>query len=142
MEHEVEKTKTGWLLDGYPRSLEQAKSLDKRFPPNIAIHLDVPFSVIIERIKSRYVHIPSGRVYNLGFNPPKVEMKDDVTGEPLIQRDDDKPEAVAKRLEVYSQQIKPVLDFFRAQKVLKEFAGTETNVIWPKVQKFLQEFPQ
>lgn len=140
MEHEVEKTQSGWLLDGYPRSVEQAESLVKRFPPNIAIHLNVPFDVIIERIKLRYVHIPSGRVYNLDFNPPKVTMKDDITGEPLIQRDDDKPEFVAKRLEIYSQQIKPVLEFFRARNVLKEFSGTETNVIWPHVQKFLQEF--
>jgi len=141
MEYEIKETKGGgWLLDGYPRSVEQAERLSKTFPPNIAIHLNVPFETIIDRIKARWVHLPSNRVYNLDFNPPKVPGKDDETGDALVQREDDKPESVKKRLEVYRAGISPVLEFYRKQGVLKEFSGTETNVIWPHVQECLLQF--
>ena len=83
------------LLDGFPRTLEQASALQGETPVNIVIHLDVPFQTIIDRVKDRLVHPGSGRIYNTVFNPPKVEGKDDETGEPLIQREDDKPGKMA-----------------------------------------------
>jgi adenylate kinase len=79
------------LLDGFPRTLEQAAQLQAETPVNVVIHVDVPFQTIVDRVKDRLVHPGSGRIYNTLFSPPKVEGKDDVTGEPLIQREDDKP---------------------------------------------------
>ncbi|KAJ8982339.1 hypothetical protein NQ317_009455 [Molorchus minor] len=87
---------SAWLLDGFPRTLAQAKALWEVEKLDLAINLDVPFQIIIDRVKGRWVHLASGRVYNEGFNSPKVRGKDDITGEPLIQRDDDKPEVVKK----------------------------------------------
>jgi len=138
--HEISQTKSGWLLDGYPRSKEQAINLELTFPPQIVIYLNVPFSTIIDRIKSRWIHMPSGRVYNLEFSPPKVPGKDNLTGEDLVQREDDKPESVMKRLEIYQSMVDPLLNFYKEKKVLREFAGTESNVIWPDVKHFLYDF--
>ncbi len=76
------------------------------------LEIDVPFDAIIERMSGRRSHPASGRTYHVEFNPPKVEGKDDVTGEPLIQRDDDKEETVKKRLEVYSAQTRPLVDYY------------------------------
>lgn len=92
-------------LDGYPRTIVQAEELDKtlkklQMQVDLVLNLKVPLDEIVERISSRWIHLSSGRVYSYNFKPPKVEGKDDITGEPLIQRDDDKPEAVRKRLEV------------------------------------------
>lgn len=127
-----------WLLDGFPRTQDQARALQSETPVNVVINLDVPFETIIMRIKDRWVHPGSGRIYNTLFNPPKVEGKDDDTGEDLIQREDDKPEAVLKRLEVFSAQTKPVLEFYRQMGVCKDFHGTESKKIWPHVEKYLQ----
>lgn len=102
-----------WLLDGFPRTVAQAIDLHKSEPVNMVISLNVPFEVIIDRIKGRWTHLPSGRVYNTEFNPPKTPGIDDVTGEPLVQRDDDKPETVRQRLETYNRQTKPVLEYYK-----------------------------
>ncbi|CAH1774283.1 unnamed protein product [Owenia fusiformis] len=126
-----------WLLDGFPRTVPQAEALIEKEPIDTVLHLDVPFEIIIERTMKRRVHLGSGRVYHLEFNPPKVEGKDDVTGQPLIQRDDDKPETVKARLETYQRQTQPVLDFFSDRGVLSVFKGSYSNEIWPKVHKFL-----
>jgi len=128
-----------WLLDGFPRTLAQAQALQSETPVNVVIHLDVPFQTIIDRVKDRLVHPGSGRIYNLVFSPPKVEGKDDVTGEPLIQREDDKPESVRNRLQVFSDQTRPVLDYFREKGILAEFQGTESKVIYPNVKEFLDK---
>merc|ERR1712200_332801 len=128
-----------WLLDGFPRTQPQAKALQNQAPVNVVINLDVPFETIIDRIKDRWIHPGSGRVYNLIFNPPKVDGKDDETGEDLIQREDDKPESVRNRLEVFSKNTKPVLDFYREQGVLADFRGTESKKIWPHVETHLKE---
>ncbi|XP_066158495.1 GTP:AMP phosphotransferase AK3, mitochondrial [Euwallacea fornicatus] len=134
---ELDKVPPCWLLDGFPRTLAQAKALWEVHNLNIAINLDVPFSVIIDRIKGRWVHLPSGRVYNEGFNSPKVAGKDDVTGEPLIQREDDKPDVVQKRLEQYEKLTRPVIEFYRKKKILHEFSGNTSDEIWPKVRECL-----
>jgi len=128
-----------WLLDGFPRTQPQAAALQSQTPVNVVINLDVPFDTIIDRIKDRWVHPGSGRIYNLVFSPPKVEGKDDVTGEDLIQREDDKPESVRNRLEVFSKNTKPVLDFYREKGVLMDFHGTESKKIWPHVETHLKD---
>lgn len=81
----------------------------------------------------------SGRVYNLDFNPPKVPMTDDVTGEPLTKRPDDNPEILLKRLSVYDSQTKPVLDFYKSKGILVEFKGNTSNEIWEKLKVYLAE---
>lgn len=83
--------------------------------------------------------MPSGRVYNLDFNPPKEPMKDDVTGEPLSKRPDDDPNILMKRLEVYDNQTKPVLDFYKDKRILNEFIGKTSNEIWEKLKPFLDD---
>ncbi len=104
----------GFLLDGFPRTVPQAEALKKmgvRIDAVIEITLDD--EEIIRRMSGRRVHPASGRTYHVIFNPPKEEGKDDVTGEPLIQRDDDKEETVRKRLEVYHEQTEPLVEFYR-----------------------------
>jgi len=103
----------GFLFDGFPRTIPQADAM-KAAGVNLdfVLEIDVPDSAIIERMSGRRVHVASGRTYHVVFNPPKVEGKDDATGEPLIQRDDDKEETVRKRLEVYHSQTRPLVDYY------------------------------
>lgn len=126
-----------WLLDGFPRTVGQADALWKVQPVDVVLNLVVPFEVIIDRVKNRWVHLPSGRVYNIGFNTPKVEGKDDVTGQDLVQRPDDKPDAVRKRLEIYESVTRPVIKFYKDKGILKEFEGRTSDEIWPKVTAYL-----
>jgi len=127
-----------WLLDGFPRTLAQAEALhDASTAPDVVVDLQVPFEVIIDRISKRWIHEPSGRVYNLDFNKPKVPGKDDITGEPLTQRVDDMPETVLARLKAYEAQTRPVSEFYKSKGILREFHGRESNAIWPHVRKFL-----
>ncbi|XP_075983536.1 adenylate kinase 3 [Anticarsia gemmatalis] len=126
-----------WLLDGFPRTVGQANALWKVQPVDVVLNLVVPFEVIIDRVRNRWVHLASGRVYNIGFNTPKVEGKDDVTGEDLVQRPDDRPEAVQKRLEIYESVTRPVIDFYKEKGILKEFHGRTSDEIWPKVTSYL-----
>lgn len=103
----------GFLFDGFPRTLGQAEAMrDAGVHLNAVVEIDVPDAVIEERMSGRRVHLASGRTYHVVFNPPKVEGKDDVTGEDLIQRDDDKLETVQKRLKVYHEQTKVLVDFY------------------------------
>uniref|UniRef100_K7FYE5 GTP:AMP phosphotransferase AK3, mitochondrial n=1 Tax=Pelodiscus sinensis TaxID=13735 RepID=K7FYE5_PELSI len=126
------------FLKGFPRTVPQAEALDETCQIDTVINLDVPFETIKQRLTARWIHPSSGRVYNLEFSPPKVVGTDDITGEPLLQRDDDKPETVTKRLKAYEAQTKPVLDYYKKKGVLESFSGTETNKIWPQVHAFLQ----
>ncbi|KAM4709406.1 GTP:AMP phosphotransferase AK3, mitochondrial [Discoglossus pictus] len=130
--------KTSWLLDGFPRTVVQAEALSKAQQIDTVIDLNVPFQTIQDRLTARWIHPGSGKVYNTEFNPPKVPGIDDVTGEPLIQREDDKPETVTKRLKAYEAMTRPVLDYYRNKGVLETFSGTETNKIWPHVEAFLR----
>ena len=103
----------GFLFDGFPRTIPQADAMKAAgVKLDYVLEIDVPFSDIIERMSGRRSHPASGRTYHVKFNPPKVEGKDDVTGEDLIQREDDKEETVRKRLEVYSQQTRPLVDYY------------------------------
>lgn len=131
--------KSSWLLDGFPRTLEQAQQLHSVHKVNAVINLDVPFDVIVDRVKGRLVHLASGRVYNVGFNEPKVPGKDDVTGEALIQRPDDDPVVVRKRLEVYQDTMNPVIEFYEELGLVKTFSGKSTNEIWPNIEMFLKK---
>ena len=103
----------GYLFDGFPRTIPQAQAMrDAAVPIDYVLEIDVPFEAIIERMSGRRVHPASGRTYHVKFNPPKVDGKDDVTGEPLIQRDDDQEATVKKRLQVYTDQTRPLVDYY------------------------------
>lgn len=103
----------GYMFDGFPRTLPQADAMKVAgVAIDYVLEIDVPDSDIVERMSGRRVHVASGRTYHVKFNPPQVEGKDDVTGEPLIQRDDDKEETVKKRLEVYHAQTKPLVAYY------------------------------
>ncbi|NXA31471.1 KAD4 kinase, partial [Eudromia elegans] len=122
---------------GFPRTLGQAQALDRVCEPDLVISLHVPFETLKDRLSARWVHPASGRVYNMDFNPPHVHGLDDLTGEPLVQRDDDRPDAVAARLRKYKDAVKPVIELYRSRGVLHSFSGTETNKIWPYVYALL-----
>ncbi len=103
----------GFLFDGFPRTIAQAQAMkDAGVKLDVVLEIDVPFESIIERMSGRRSHPASGRTYHVKFNPPKTEGLDDVTGEPLVQRDDDKAETVQKRLDVYSAQTRPLVEYY------------------------------
>ena len=105
--------KDGFLFDGFPRTIGQADGLKKlNIDINLVIEISLPEETIISRMSGRRIHPPSGRRYHIKFNPPKIDGKDDETGENLIQRDDDKPETVLARLEVYKKQTDPLIQLF------------------------------
>jgi adenylate kinase len=104
----------GFLFDGFPRTIPQAEAMKTAgVKLDHVLEIDVPFDAIIERMSGRRSHPASGRTYHVKFNPPKVAGKDDATGDDLIQRDDDKPDTVQKRLDVYSAQTRPLVDYYR-----------------------------
>jgi len=103
----------GFLFDGFPRTIPQADAMKAaKVRLDLVLEIDVPDTAIIERMSGRLFHVASGRSYHLKFNPPKVAGKDDQTGDPLIQRDDDKEETVRKRLDVYQSQTRPLVDYY------------------------------
>ena len=103
----------GFLFDGFPRTIPQAEAMKAAgVKLDYVLEIDVPFDAIIERMSGRRSHPASGRTYHVKFNPPKAEGVDDVTGEPLVQRDDDKEDTVKKRLDVYTQQTRPLVDYY------------------------------
>ena len=103
----------GFLFDGFPRTIPQADAMKAAgVALDYVVEIDVPFEAIIERMSGRRSHPASGRTYHVKFNPPKVAGIDDVSGEPLIQREDDKEETVKKRLDVYSAQTRPLVDYY------------------------------
>ncbi|KAF6767630.1 Adenylate kinase, active site lid domain protein [Kalmanozyma brasiliensis GHG001] len=158
-----------WLLDGFPRTLGQAEMLDSMLEQSgkalrLVINLDVPEDVILDRILQRWTHLPSGRVYNLSYNPPKVEGKDDVTGEPLSKREDDNVETFGKRLKSFHAQTEPMLEHYRKKSgsivdvdcrsntnpeetakgdaLFVNLKGDTSNQIWPHLLKVVQSrFP-
>lgn len=110
--------KKGFILDGFPRTIPQAEKLDQMLaergtPLQAAIELKVDDDLLVARITGRLIHLASGRSYHKIFNPPKVEMTDDVTGEPLVQRGDDNEESLKKRLDAYHTQTEPIVEFYK-----------------------------
>lgn len=105
--------RTGYLLDGFPRNINQAVALDELgVSLDIVLQIDVPDEYVVRRLSGRRVHLPSGRVYHIEFNPPRQADIDDVTGQQLVQRDDDKPETVSARLGIYREQTTPLIDHY------------------------------
>lgn len=116
----------GFLFDGFPRTIPQAEAMvNASVPIDVVLEIDVPDDEIVKRLSGRRVHLDSGRVYHVDFNPPKNADTDDVTGEPLIQRDDDKEDTVRKRLAVYHEQTEPLVAFYESQ----ESAGQSVRVV-------------
>ena len=124
--------RNGYLFDGFPRTIPQAEAMKEAgVPIDFVLEIDVPFNEIIERMSGRRTHPASGRTYHIKFNPPKVDMVDDVTGEPLVQREDDKEETVRKRLDVYVAQTCPLIEYYN------DWArrGDENGLKAPKYRK-------
>ncbi len=116
----------GFLFDGFPRTIPQAEAMvNAGVPIDVVLEIDVPDDEIVKRLSGRCVHLDSGRVYHVVFNPPKVEGMDDVSGEPLIQRDDDKEDTVRKRLAVYHEQTEPLVAFYES----REAGGDNVRVV-------------
>lgn len=127
------------LLDGFPRTLAQAEALENVVHIDMVVNLDIPTETIVDRIADRWIHPASGRVYSYSYKAPKVEGFDDQTGEPLVQRDDDKPESVRKRLSAYDEVTSPLVQYYGDKDVLKTFTGTMSDVIYPEVKAWLDE---
>ena len=131
-----------WLLDGFPRTSTQAAVLDRTLSAhdaalNLLVRLDVPEEVILDRIENRWVHIPSGRVYNLTFNPPKVPGKDDITGDPLSKRPDDNPETFKKRIDAYHNLTLPLLEHYDKHGIVRTVSGETSDIIYPQLKELL-----
>ena len=135
----------GYILDGFPRTIPQAEALEAALNAieqklDYAIDIDVPDENIINRMSGRRACVGCGATYHVLFNPTKVEGKCDVCGESLILRDDDKPETVKKRLDVYHTQTQPLIDFYSARKLLVEVDGTQSmDKVFEDIMKILGE---
>ncbi|MCJ1268617.1 hypothetical protein MMC22_008505 [Lobaria immixta] len=130
-----------FILDGFPRTAIQATRLDALVPINLVVSLITPVNTILGRIASRWVHAPSGRVYNTGFNKPQVDGRDDVTGEALTQRADDDEETWRIRLRKFDETSKPLLEHYGGKGVLWTVEGNSSDEISPKLfQEFEKRF--
>ena len=146
------------MLDGFPRTRPQAEALldlldQMRIPLDAALFLDVPFEVILERLGGlvnlsfiygleRRVHPASGRTYHLTYNPPQQDGIDDETGDPLIIRDDDKPESIKKRLDVYNEKTLPLFDFFNEKGILYKIPSPNSDVGYERIKTIMDELNQ
>eukprot|EP01104_Vermistella_antarctica_P020731 TRINITY_DN8999_c0_g1_i1.p1 TRINITY_DN8999_c0_g1~~TRINITY_DN8999_c0_g1_i1.p1 ORF type:complete len:272 (+),score=39.59 TRINITY_DN8999_c0_g1_i1:32-817(+) len=133
----------GWVLDGYPRTPSQTHDLTKllneiKQPLTHVFHLIVDPEEVAARISERWVHPGSNRLYNDQFNPPKVPGVDDVTGEPLIKREDDKPEIVIARINKYEAEAQPIVDYFREAGLLIDIQAPNSNVGYAQIKKCLE----
>ena len=135
----------GYMLDGFPRTLAQAEKLDQILSDrnqkiDVVFRLCVPDDMAIRRIAGRRFHITSGRSYNIDFNPPKIEGRDDITGEKLVQREDDKEEIVQSRLNTYHELTEPLVRYYQKQGILKAIdgAGSPEN-IYAEIKQTLNE---
>lgn len=135
----------GFLLDGFPRNLQQAEMLQRILTKNdlnlcAVLEFSIGEELLCERICGRLCHLKSGRSYHVKFNPPKVPMKDDVTGEDLIQRADDNEETLGKRLEVYNKQTAPILDYYQKQGLVKRIdASKKPEEVWEQVKSTVEK---
>ena len=138
---------SGYMLDGFPRTLAQAEKLnqilsDRNQKIDVVIRLCVPEDMLVRRIAGRRFHIKSGRSYNIEFNPPKIEGKDDITGEKLVQREDDKEEIVESRLKTYYELTEPLVEYYKKEDILKEVEGTGSpGNIYSEIKQILNAVP-
>ena len=137
----------GYMLDGFPRTLAQAEKLDQILSDrnqkiDVVFRLCVPDDMAIRRIAGRRFHITSGRSYNIEFNPPKIGGRDDITGEKLVQRKDDKEEIVQSRLNTYHELTEPLVRYYQKQGIIKAIdgAGSPEN-IYAEIKQTLNEVP-
>jgi adenylate kinase len=134
-----------FILDGFPRTVPQADRLDSMLERrgeklNHVVQLEIDDALLVARITGRLVHPASGRSYHRIFNPPKVPMRDDVTGEPLIQRSDDNAETLKKRLVTYHQQTTPVVNYYKQRGIWKGIdASQEPGVVWKQLLNIFDE---
>lgn len=136
-----EDPSASFILDGYPRNAAQAHTLDGIVPINLAVSIQTPFSVLLDRIAGRWVHGPSGRIYNTTFNAPLVPGRDDLTGEPLVQRPDDTEEVYRARFQKFQEASEPLLEHYAKKGVLIEVQGMSSDEISPKLyHEFEQRF--
>ena len=141
----------GYLFDGFPRTIVQAEAMrEAGVPIGYVLEIDVPDAEIVKRMAGRRVHAASGRTYHVEFNPPKIAGRDDLTNEPLVQREDDKEETVRKRLEVYKAQTRPVIEYYqrwaasgdaRAPRLLKVSGRGGVDEIRARIMKALDNVP-
>ena len=135
---------SGYMLDGFPRTLAQAEKLnqilsDRNQKIDVVIRLCVPEDMLVRRIAGRRFHLKSGRSYNIEFNPPKIEGKDDITGEKLVQREDDKEEIVESRLKTYYELTEPLVEYYKKDGLLKEIDGTGSpEKIYTEIKQILK----
>jgi adenylate kinase len=130
-EVDSDEARDGFLLDGFPRTEGQAKALDEALTDvdrelTAALYIDVPDEEVVRRLSGRRVSAKTGRVYHIEFDPPKHADRCDIDGSRLIQRDDDKPETIRKRLEVYHRQTAPLVDYYEERGILKRFDGSRS----------------
>ena len=128
-----EAPSASFILDGFPRTSLQAAKLDSLVPVNLVVSLITPVNIILGRIADRWVHAPSGRVYNLGFNKPKVDGRDDITGEPLTRREDDDEETWKTRLTKFQETSEPLLQHYEGKGLLWKVKGSSSDEISPQL---------
>jgi len=135
-----EDCKRGFILDGYPRTLKQAEELDRITAIDLVLNFVAPDEVIIDRISGRRICRVCGAIYHVKYMPPKVPGACDKCGGPLYQREDDKPEVVARRLEVYRQQFTPIIEYYMRKGVLVDVdASEQAEIVVPRVLKLLED---
>ncbi len=137
--HEAD-VQLGWILDGFPRTRSQAEALSEFARVDLVILLNISDEEVIRRLSGRRVHPESGRTYHVQFNPPAKEGHDDVTGEPLITRDDDDEHAIQMRLSVYKEQTEPVIAYYRKRKLLVDVDASGTiDAVATKIHALLKK---
>jgi len=138
-----------WILDGFPRTQPQGFLLDSHlektgYPLSLVVELDVSDEIILKRISDRWIHPGSGRVYNTTYNKPLVSGKDDVTGQPLVQRPDDNPEVFSRRLKNYYASTQPLMSYFRQRQSdtfrIVTLKGETSDEIWPTLVATLKQW--
>lgn len=130
-----ESPDTSFILDGFPRTATQGQALSYLLPINLVFQLVTPVEIILSRMANRWIHAASGRVYNVGFNDPKVPGKDDVTGEPLMQREDDTEATWRRRLAKFEETSQGLLDFYRTKEpdLVVTVQGNSSDEISPQI---------
>jgi nucleoside-triphosphate--adenylate kinase len=143
LQEEYQKLRgTSVLLDGFPRTVNQAVQMKDVLPVHAVAFLDIAHETIIDRLSKRWVHADSGRTYAYDYNPPKIHGKDDLTGEDLTQRDDDKPLTIKKRLESFDRQTLPLFEYYETRELpirARKFPGTKSDIIYEDMKKYFHE---